>query len=71
MTTTENLKNELLDTLGSIDKNKLSLLDLKMYADILKTASEIQAKSYLDTMAEVMSGGFGLANAPTTVSELK
>ena len=71
MTTTENLKNELLDTIGSIDKNKLSLLDLKMYADILKTVSEIQEKSYFDTMAEVMSGGFGLNHAPTTVSDLK
>lgn len=69
--TTENLKNELLDTLGSIDKNKLSLLDLKMYADILKTASEIQAKSYLDTMAEVMAGGFRPTNTTTTVSDLK
>lgn len=51
------LKNKLLETLDGIDKDKLSLMDLQLYANILRTASEIQDKSYAETMAE-MVGGF-------------
>ncbi len=69
--TTENLKNELLTTLGSIDKNKLSLPDLRLYADILKTVSEIQEKNYFETLTGIFSNGFGLGTVPATVSELK
>lgn len=65
-------KSNLLDVLENIDKNKLSLTDLKLYADILKTVSEIHIKSYEDYIAETMSG---VANCfgykPVTVSELK
>lgn len=67
----ENLKEDLLKTLNSIDKDKLSLPDLKMYADILKTVSEIQEKSYFETMTSMLSGGFGAAYKPTPVSDLK
>lgn len=50
------LKDKLLMTMDSIDKDKLSLMDLRLYADILKTVSEIQTKSYAETMAEMMNG---------------
>lgn len=69
--TIEQAKNDLLATLDSMDKNKLSLPDLSMYAQILKTVSEIQSKSYAEMLAETFSakGGFGL-NSPK-VSDLK
>ena len=50
------LKNKLMETLDSSDKDKLTLMDLRMYADILKTVSEIQTKSYAEVMAELISG---------------
>ena len=53
--TIEQAKNDLLITLDSMDKNKLSLPDLSIYAQILKTISEIQSKSYVEMMAEAFS----------------
>lgn len=70
--TIEQAKNDILETLNSMDKEKLSLPDLHLYAQILKTVSEIQAKSYAESLAETMASvgvGFGL-KAPT-VSDLK
>lgn len=56
------IKKKLLDTLGEIDLNKLSLNDLMTYAEIVRKASEIQEKSmtdvFLDTMKGI-NGGFG------------
>ena len=57
----------------SIDKDKLSLMELKSYAETLKVVSEIQAKSYAEMLAESMSNvsmGFGGSKAPT-VAEMK
>ena len=65
------LKNKLLETLDSIDKDKLSLMGLRLYADILKTASEIQTKSYAETMAEMMNGFHALIPAPPGVCDRK
>lgn len=65
----EQAKKELIATLDGIDKDKLSLPDLKLYAEILKTVSEIQAKSYIDALTSTMATGFGY-KAPT-VSDLK
>lgn len=68
----EHAKNELISTLESMDKNKLSLPDLQLYANILKTLSEIQTKSYTECLAETFAavgGGFGMK--PSTVSDLK
>lgn len=67
--TIEEARNDLLKTLESMDKNKLSLSDLKLYADTLKTVSEIQVKSYMDYMTQAM-GCVGGYRAPT-VSDLK
>ncbi len=70
----EQVKKNLLNTLDSIDRDKLSLLDLKLYAEILRTVSEIQAKSYLETMTEAMRStvcaGFNKPQMPT-VAEMK
>lgn len=70
--TIEQAKNDVLETLSSMDKEKLSLPDLHLYAQILKTVSEIQSKSYAEHLAETLAavgGGFGM-KAPT-VSDLK
>lgn len=66
----EEAKNNLLATLDSIDRDKLSLLDLKTYAEILKTISEIQTKSFSEYISQ-FSSGFGFNYKPTTVSDLK
>ncbi len=69
----EHIKNDLLSTLGSIDKEKLNLYDLRTYAEIVKTVSEIQEKGYMDKLVETMSGmstGFNGPKAPT-ISDLK
>lgn len=68
--TIDEMKNDLLKTLDSMDKNKLSLHELRTYAEVLKTVSDIQGKSYIDYLTQTMSGvGFGY-KAPT-VSDLK
>lgn len=67
------LRTKLLDILDGIDKDKLSLMDLKLYADILKTASEIQTKSYAEMMAETL-GGFGARDPfpkPMVIGDMK
>lgn len=69
--TIEQVKKDFIATLDSIDKNKLSLPDLKLYAETLKTVSEIQTKSYAEAVASAMSVGFNSGFKPQTVSELK
>ena len=65
------LKNKLMETLDSIDKDKLSLMDLKMYADILKTVSEIQAKSYAEALAEMLGKMHAPIPQPAVLGDLK
>ncbi len=64
-------RDNLLAVLDGIDKDKLSLPDLKIYAETLKTVSEIQTKSYQEYLSDVMSGFTTPAFKPATVSELK
>lgn len=66
----EEAKNNLLATIDSIDRDKLSLLDLKTYAETLKIISEIQTKSFSEYISQ-FSSGLGFNYKPTTVSELK
>ena len=68
--TIEQAKENLIKTLDSVDKDKLSLPDLQLYAQILKTISEIQEKTYADMLSE-MTRGFSPGYKPPTVSELK
>lgn len=67
----EQAKNDLIETLSSIDKEKLSLPDLRLYAETLKIVSEIQGKSYPEILAETFAKGSSLGYKPVTVSELK
>lgn len=64
-------REELLLTLESIDKDKLSLPDLKLYADTLKTVSEIQVKSYSEYLAETMNSALCCGYKSPTVGEMK
>lgn len=65
------LKNKLMETLDSIDKDKLSLMDLRLYADILKTVSEIQTKSCAEVMAETMGCFHNPLPQPAVIGGLK
>lgn len=64
-------KENLLKTLESIDKDKLSLIDLKTYAEILRIVSDIQDKNYLDTITGLFSTGSGFGPHIPAVSDLK
>lgn len=67
----EQIKKDLLQTLHSINKNKLSIYDLKVYAETVKLASEIQTKSYAESLAETLALGGGFGKVSATVSDLK
>lgn len=70
--TVKDARDELLKTINSIDKDKLSLADLRLYAETLKIASEIQVKSYSECLSEVMGGMAGGFNSrPATISDMK
>lgn len=64
-------KENLLKTLESIDKDKLSLIDLKTYAEILRIVSDIQEKSYIDTITGMLSTSNGFGCHIPAVSDLK
>lgn len=64
-------KENLLKTLESIDKDKLSLVDLRTYAETLRIISDIQEKSYMDTITGLLSSGNGFAPHIPAVSDLK
>ncbi len=69
----EHIKNDLLRTLDGIDKEKLSLYDLKVYAEIVKTVSEVQEKGYMEKVIETMSSVSNGFNGPKlpAISDLK
>lgn len=68
--TIEQMKTDLIRELSSIDKDKLSLPDLRLYAETLKIISDINEKSYFDVLSS-MTTGFGLGKAPATLAEMK
>lgn len=65
------LKQELMDTIEKIDKEKVTISDLKTLAEtvgVLSTIKENQT-DYMDVLMKMSSGVFGYK--PTTVSDLK
>lgn len=67
------VRNNLLKVMDSIDKDKLSLADLRLYAETLKIVSEIQTKTMMETMGEAMAcvqRGFN-GYKPPVISEMK
>lgn len=55
MKSIENIKNGVIDALSSIDLDKLSIYDLKTYAEIMKITAETKEADYLDTLVEKFS----------------
>ena len=69
--TINELKQELMDTIKKIDKEKVTISDLKTLAEtvgVLSTIKENQT-DYMDVLMKMSSGSFGYK--PTTVSDLK
>ena len=69
--TINELKHELMDTIKKIDKEKVTISDLKTLAEtvgVLSTIKENQT-DYMDVLMKMSSSGFGYK--PTTVSDLK
>ena len=65
------LKQELMDTIEKIDKEKVTISDLKTLSEtvgVLSTIKENQT-DYMDVLMKMSSSGFGYK--PTTVSDLK
>ena len=65
------LKQELMDTIAKIDKEKVTISDLKTLAEtvgVLSTIKENQT-DYMDVVMKMSTNGFGYK--PTTVSDLK
>lgn len=65
-------RDALLNIMDSIDKDKLSLYELKTYAEILKTVSEIQVKSFTEYMSDFTSTfNSNLGYKGPTISDMK
>lgn len=65
-------RDALLKTMESIDKDKLSLYELKTYAETLKIVSEIQVKSFTEYMSDFTSTfNTSLGYKPPTVFDMK
>lgn len=54
----EDVKNDLIDYLAKVDKEKLNMLDLKAYAEIIQIVDEMNQKNYYGNLLEKMSTGF-------------
>ena len=69
--TINDLKQDLMDTIDKIDKEKVTISDLKTLAEtvgVLSTIKENQT-DYMDVLMKMSTSGFGYK--PTTVSDLK
>lgn len=53
--TVSEVKSNLLDTLNAMDKSRMNVYDLKVYADTLRTVADTSDKTYAETMSEVMA----------------
>ncbi len=69
--TIKDLKQGLMETIQKIDKNKVTVSDLKILAETVNVLSTIKDKpmDYMDYFLQASSAGFGYK--PTTVSDLK
>ena len=51
MKTVEELKQEFVDHIATLDKSKMSMYELSNYADLLRKADELFAPSYAEMIA--------------------
>lgn len=70
MHTIETAKEHLIEALDSLDKSKMSLNDLMIYAQVLKIAADIQATDFNNVMAQALGGLTHTLNAAGGTSEL-
>ncbi len=70
MHTIETAKEHLIEELESLDKSKMSLNDLMMYAQVLKITADIQATDFNSVMAQALGGLTHTLNTVDGTSEL-
>lgn len=70
MHTIATAKEHLIEVLENMDKSKMSLNDLMMYAQILKITSDIQTSDFNDIMAQALGGLTHTLNAADSTAEL-
>lgn len=58
MATVNEIKAKLLDKLAAVDMDKMTLADAGQYVEILRRLSEINEKSYMEVLTEMMGKGF-------------
>ena len=51
MKTVDELKQEFVDHIATLDKSEMSMYDLSNYADLLRKADELFAPSYAEMIA--------------------
>lgn len=66
MTTLKDLTQDLMDYLLTIDKKKLSMMDLNTYCGMLKTVKELKTPTFEETMEKHSKcfSSFGYLPAP-------
>lgn len=52
--TVSEVKSHLLDTMDAMDKSRMSVYDLKVYADTLRTLAEVSDKSCTQTISDML-----------------
>lgn len=53
----ESLRNDLVTFMSKVDKKEMCLADLKLYAEIIKTISEIKTESFMDYYNAISHAG--------------
>lgn len=74
MSDVERIKSDIFKTLESIDKGKLSLYDLKTYAEIFKITAETKEEEYFNSLVKKLmdtTKDTCCCTAPKTVSEMR
>lgn len=59
MKTVDELKQEFVDHIATLDKSKMSMYELSNYADLLRKADELFAPSYAEMIANGAFAHFG------------
>lgn len=59
MKTVDELKQEFVDHIATLDKREMSMYDLSNYADLLRKADELFAPSYAEMIANGSFAPFG------------
>lgn len=52
--TVSEVKSHLLDTMDAMDKSRMNVYDLKVYADTLRTLAEVSDKSSTQTLSDML-----------------